>query len=320
MIKINKTYNKILAAIFLSLTIGGMLLFLISKKKEINKIENRKLAILPKLDIKKLDPFPDKFETYFSDHFPFRNQIVKGVNKVNYNFLKISTLPNKVIIGSEGYLFTAEKQLATAQGKNLQSGEQLENMYQELLYRKEYCAKNGARFYFVIIPQKHSIYSKNIPLRFKNGTQYTLRMQLEDYLEKKNFPYIDPTDYLLEKKNLGLDLYFKTDNHWNLLGGFYGTQYITDKIRQDYPQVKPLILNNYEVSVKECSGKNLAQMLNLKNEIKDKDIELKPLFNSSASKGKKAGYHCPNNFPYPWDFEIVYKNPAANNLKILIHR
>ena len=67
--------------------------------------ENRILAKMPEFNIGYLDPFPLNFERYFSDHFPFRSELVKTFNKINFVGLKVSPLPDKVLIGLRDYGF-----------------------------------------------------------------------------------------------------------------------------------------------------------------------------------------------------------------------
>ena len=295
-------------------------LFVVLPKKDKDDAENRKLAELPKFKIAKLDPFPKAFESYYNDHFPFRNDIIKTYNKFSIRVLKKSPVEEKAIIGSSGWLFMGGNYLDGFQGKSNFTGSELEQIWKELLYRKNYCNKRGIKFYFVIIPQKSSVYPEYISSRYKFDNKYTPRTQLTAYLTKQQFPFCDLTQKLIENKNSDYDLYFKTDNHWNALGAFYGTQQILGSIRNDFPQVKPLSLNDYTISTETREGGNIAQMLSMKNEFNDIEVVLNPKFETQSSAGKKANYAIPKNFPYPWYYERVYENPSANKLKILVIR
>lgn len=314
----NSIFNKILALIFLLIVFSGMLLFLILKKEEVNLEENRQLVKMPEFDVNKLDPFPVEYDKYFSDHFPYRTEIVKAFNKMNFVGLKISPLPDKVTIGLNNFLFYSGREMDTYQGKNLFKKKELQSILEELIYRRDFCVKEGAKFYFVIIPQKQTIYEEYIPLKFRTTKSETNRTKLEEYLNQNNFPFIDPTNYILDKKSEGNLLYLATDNHWNNLGAFYGSQYITDVIRRDFPKLKPLTLEDYTIVKTEREGGNLAQMLNMKDELLDFNFIFQKNDSTKSREGEKVPYTPPPTFPYPWEYERVYLNADANSLKAVI--
>ncbi|HEY9114977.1 MAG TPA: hypothetical protein VIN10_09755 [Bacteroidales bacterium] len=316
--KTSAIFNKILAVTFLLIIFVAMTLFFVLKTEDVNLEENRNLAVLPEFDVNKLDPFPQQYDKYYADHFPFRSEIVKAFNKINFIGLKISPLPEKVIIGLNDFLFMSGEEMETYQGKNLFTKEELQSILEELTYRRDFCASEGAKFYFVIIPQKQTIYEEYIPLKYRTTKKETNRVKLEEYLRQNNFPVYDPTNYFFEKKNDGKLLYLNTDNHWNNLGAFYASQYITDVIRKDFPQIAPLTLDNYTFVKKEREGGNLAQMLNMKDELLDYNFIFERNDSTKAMEGKKVPYTPPPTFPYPWEYERVYVNPEANDLKAVI--
>jgi len=320
MTKIGKITNTILTIGFLSIIFTGLLQFHLAKKEELNMAENRKLAERPVFDINNLDPLPSQFDKYFTDHFPYRTRIVTVFNEINLNKFNISPLPDKVMIGLDGYLFMSGTQLETFQGKNLFSESELKSILEELRYRKNFCDNLGAKFYFVIIPQKHTIYNEKIPPRFKLKNEKTLRTQLESYLDTNNFSYIDPTVFIMSKKTEDFPLYFKTDNHWNNLGAFYGSQYIISNIKQDFPQVQSLDLKDYDTEESSGIGGNLAQMLNMQSNFSEIQLIFNPSFTSNAKMGEKKPYPPTEGFGYPDEFEQVFVNPLANNLKAIFIR
>jgi len=307
---------------FLFIIFTGMILFFVLKKEEVNMEENRQLVKMPEFDVNKLDPFPAEYDKYYSDHFPYRTEIVKTFNKINFIGLKISPLPDKVTIGLNNFLFYSGREMDTYQGKNLLKKAELQSILEELNYRRDFCMKEGAKFYFVIIPQKQTLYEEYIPLKYRTTKKETNRTKLEKYLKENNFPYIDPTNFLFEKKEEeeGKLLYFITDNHWNALGAFYASQFIIDVIRKDFPQVPPLRKDEYTIKEKERNGGNLAQMLNMADEMTDYDFTFERLVENNAVEGVKVPYDPPETFAYKSEYEQVFLDPDANNLKAVIIR
>ncbi len=314
-----KIFHKTLAIIFIAMTIIVMVSFFASKKMVVNKVENRTLAEFPEFNIKKLDKFPTDFDLYFTDHFPKKNELMKIISHASLWFFRISTRPDLVVIGSDGWFFMANTQLDGYTGKTQFSNKELDSLLTELNYRRNYCDSIGAKFYFVIIPLKHSVYPEFLPIRFRITGKESLREQTKNFLDKNNFPYIDPTDFVRSKKNDSLDLYFKTDDHWNYLGGFFGTQFILETIKKDFPQVYIPKITDYDIVRKELWGGDLVQMLSLQDEILELKTELVP---KSGTKAKDCEhiYPLPKTFPFPWDYENRYEKTGVNNLKVYIVR
>lgn len=105
----NERIHKILAVSFLIIIFSIGIIFIISEKMEKNEVENRQLAVMPEFRIAKLDPFPSQFDEYFTDHFPYRNQIIKEYSKFTGRVFNKSPLPKKVVIGNDGWLYMARR-------------------------------------------------------------------------------------------------------------------------------------------------------------------------------------------------------------------
>jgi len=316
----NERIYKILAVSFLLIIFSIGIMFIISEKKEKNEVENRQLAVMPEFRIAKLDPFPSQFDEYFTDHFPYRNEIIKEYSKFTGRVFNKSPLPKKVVIGNDGWLYMARRCMEGFQGKTNFTEAQLKSIKEELEYRREYCAQRGIKYYFVILPHKTTIYPEYIPIRFKIGNEYTPRTQLTKYLSENNVPFIDVVQDVLSNKEIGYLLFKKTDNHWNELGAFFGTKRVMKELRKDFPQIPNIRIEDYNITTKKLKGGNIAQMLNMKEEYEDINVILERKTVSLATKGNKTGYAVPNGFPYGWDYEVVRVNPKVNHLKLLIIR
>ena len=102
--------------------------------KDIESTENRQLADKPEFDITHLDRYPVKYEKYYDDHFTLRSLMVKYFNQVNIDLFLKSPLPSKVVIGKDRWLFMAEKEIASYQGLDRFTEEELEAFKTELEY------------------------------------------------------------------------------------------------------------------------------------------------------------------------------------------
>lgn len=285
-----------------------------------NDSENRKLAEKPQMDINNLDQFTVRYDTYFSDHFNFRNDLIQLHSNFKYNVLGVSAFPKKVAQGKEGWLFDAGSYMDYYRCKEVFSDKQLEE-YQNLLeYRKHWLGTRGIKYYFVVVPIKANVYPEYLP-----GFVYKLRSgskldQLVIYLnENSDFKILDLRPKLERRKEEG-QLYHKTDTHWNDLGAFYGASSIIDSLQVKFPELKSYSLENYKIDTIITKGKVLAGMLNMNDKILETNVKLKATFQKKAYGSKGNSYPIPEAFPYKPEFQSVQKTNNASLPTALIFR
>ena len=80
-ISIHHLLLSVLFMVFISLPLG---IAFISVDESVSQTEKRKLAELPAIDfsLTSLEEFPTAFDSYFGDHFGFRQQIVRTHNYI----------------------------------------------------------------------------------------------------------------------------------------------------------------------------------------------------------------------------------------------
>jgi len=281
--------------------------------------ENRRLASKPKLDIERLDYFPKEYDAYFNDHFGFRNDLIIFNSGFRLNVLGISPF-EKVAKGKEGWLFSAKEYLVDYRAKQLFTNSDLEKIAKALEYRKDWCNKQDIKFYLAVAPGKPSIYEEYLPSFLRRVHGISRYEQLKNYLsENSTFELIDLQNSMITNKTNDL-LYYKTDPHWNSMGGFFAYQEILNTIQMDFPQLSILKLDDYSLSYDSIPGRNLARMLNMPEEYPDIEVMLSPKFETKATWGKKENYIIPEDFYYKKEYEIVKYVPGSNQPKIMIIR
>ncbi len=85
--------------------------------------------------------------------------------------------------------------------------------------------------------------------------------QLEEALEGTDVQIYYPHDVLLKEKANNY-VYYKADTHWNELGAFYGYQVLMDAVKKDFPDLKTLSLDDYEIYYSTMSNDPIELMLN----------------------------------------------------------
>lgn len=205
--------------------------------------EKRKLAEMPKLKNKDggvNTEFFSEFESYFSEHFGLRSELVTLDGRLRSEVVK-SSANEDVIIGRDGWLFYGDT-ADDFMNINTLSDRAIYNICNNLSMLNEYCKENNAQFLFTVAPNKNSIYSEYMPYNYietdnpGNLEKFTAihdeemqkwmklaassQMISEEEWDKLDyFTYIDLKKALLEKKSeTFVPIYHKTDTHWNNLG------------------------------------------------------------------------------------------------------
>lgn len=268
--------------------------------------ERRVPAEKPELDPTFLDPFPRDYEQYYNDHFNWRNYFIKASSYLNYHVFNKSSLPDKVLIGKNGWFFKAGAQLDIYRGKLRFTPDQLAEIGHELTYRQQIVEQNGGKYYLVIAPQKHKIYPELLPDNITIVNPADATNQVLHYLKKNtSVNALDLTPFLLrEKAKRDSILYLRTDHHWNFIAGLTAAKAIVDHLRNDFPTIPPVDVEAYDIAYDTYGGLVLAEMLGLEEELNEYFPRLEPKF-TPVARDTVREYPPPNGFPFPKDYVVA---------------
>ncbi len=249
-----KNKKKILCSVYSALFIGICLVPAVTMPLtgKGGTAENRKLAEMPKVkteDGSINTEYFSEFETYFSEHFGLRSQLVTLDGQLRSQLLGTSS-NDDVVVGSDGWLFYGET-LNDYMNINTLSDRAINNIHHNLTLFSQYCDENEVWFVFTVAPNKNTIYPEYMPSRYTvtdsrdNLERFTevysafdeeyfrlaVSSQIEDAVKSQemgHYSYCDMKETLLNAKNLynqkEIPLYHKTDSHWNTLGALKGAQ------------------------------------------------------------------------------------------------
>ena len=236
--------------------------------------ENRKKAGRPILRVENYQTFPEEYEAYYNDNIPFRNQLIRLNNSIDYFVFKYSTNEN-VCIGKDGWLFYCNKDDCNPIEQSLGywsfSDDELNLIAANLMSSKRALEKRDIKFVLFIAPNKETIYRDQLPDYFEEKSQYTSTDRLVDYLkENTDVTVIYPKEELLKcrKENPNIILYHKLDTHWNYAGAYIGARCLAEELGIRMP-----LLNEVMETPTLSSEGDLTDMLNIS--IKDGDIDYK---------------------------------------------
>lgn len=212
--------------------------------KDTSKIEKRSLSKFPEIDITLdgISNFPKLFDTYYTDHFGIRDQLVEYYKSVKYN---LGDSPSDdVTLGKDGWLFLGSIKkgynkysdpIGDARNINLFSDDELQKLANDMAFLNSWLNSRDIKYILVIVPNKHTVYLDKLPDYISKSNEKSSTDQLVNYLEQyTNVTVVDLRKKLIERKNEH-QLYFKTDTHWNHYGANIAQYEIIREIEKFFP-------------------------------------------------------------------------------------
>ncbi len=192
--------------------------------------EKRELAGLPALTLDNLTNIPGQTESWINDHAPFRNSLIDAYAAFNMELFH-SIDNSEVIVGKDRWLFYAgNESMIDTLGIRPFTPDQLEMILNRLLAVREKYVTDPDNFIFFIAPNKELVYRRYMPDYYAPVTDTSKAKELADYIRaNSDIKVVYPLEELAAAGQNNL-LYYKTDTHWNNLGGFIGVQKLIEAL------------------------------------------------------------------------------------------
>ena len=316
--------NFTLRGISSNLFIVGFLLILISSgfselftiESESSLNEKRTLEQKPKFKIKKT--YPQEFEKYYNDNFGLRSLLVNWNSKIKIDYFKVSSDPESVLFGADGYLFHNSKSDSIYQSysnQKLITEADLERIYKKQLGFKNTFAKSGIKYIVGFFPNKHSIYPEKLPFSMKLQIQKdtSFASKIVSYFDERNFQIIDVREDLLNGKDQG-QLYLKFDTHWNALGAHVAYQAFFEQTFNEF-NISPYDDTYFEIEYEEKRNGDLTSMIGVKKMTSYYDN--KPIF---KLKNKDLGFEKIATDGFPNATTITLNEKCGNTDTVIVFR
>ncbi len=263
----------------------------IQEDKVSSGIEKRNLASHPAfpISLKEFSEYPDKFNTYYSDHFGFREALTKIYFKI-INKIGVQSSVDDVTIGQDGWLFLGsikkgyqrhDDPIGDAINVNLYTQKELQDFTRSMMTIKDWLSNKGIQYIYVIVPNKHTIYFEHLPEYLTKKNSKSSTDQLVEYLqENTDIIVVDLRQSLLDEKR-NHRVYFKTDSHWNHYGVNVAQFEIMKRIRVLFPKkIVPFLVNSDQFKILSRNGGDLAEFAKIEN-IKEDNPQ--PVFQTGCS-------------------------------------
>jgi hypothetical protein len=266
------TFNKILF-------IGTFLVILyvpLVGPRETTSFEKRELAPFPEFRAGNPWKFFFGYQSWFNDRFAFRNDAVQLISKLRFRLFKVSPMPKIVETGQGDWLFTSRPEYILDTSTPF-TPEQLDTVILNLQMITKYFEERNISFYFAMIPVKERIYPEYLPASLEYRMRFSKAAQLNERLKQHpEIRSVDVKDVLIEGKKVR-PTYYTVDTHWNEYGAFLGYRKIIERVRQDYPQIVPFEITDYEIDSVMTDAGDLQLLMGFRDEIEFLRYHLKPI-------------------------------------------
>jgi alginate O-acetyltransferase complex protein AlgJ len=225
-----------------------------------------------------LKKYASGLESYFNDHFGFRNQLVHW--HIQWQLALFYGGRSDVMMGKDGWLFFDENQMHMVehyQGTLQFSPQELAKLRQAQEYRRDWLAQRGTQYVFIIVPDKQSIYPEYLPVWLKPIRHHTKLDQFIDYMHAYSTVTVLDLRPALRKAKQTAPTYYKTDSHWNFFGGFVASEEIAKVLSKKIPGLEPLSLDSFEFQKEQLKRGDLTTLLGVY--AAEEDITLVPKIN-----------------------------------------
>lgn len=235
--------------------------------------EKRELAPRPVYsNLKSLPDLVHAFDSYWSDNFGGRANLITLQSKIWVKLFRESPIPS-VVIGKDGWSFYKSEAKNDGPGINdLQGLVTLKKSDADIIYDNlgqiiSKLESKGIRLIILVAPNKHTVYKEMLPPIYRSFNTTTRLDSLISTLPE-NINLVDVRDVLHDGKSI-MPTYQVTDSHWSSYGAFLAVQ----KLKEEHPDISrtPLqLLSDYDVVQESVSGEgDLVSMMSARGIYKD---------------------------------------------------
>lgn len=230
--------------------------------------------------------------------------------------IKPGTVCEHVIIGYDDYMFY-EDTVNDFIGSGFLSESVYNRLVQTLRERNNWAESNGKKFYFVIAPNKNTVYPDYMPEGYTMGT-YRRYDQFVELLESAGITAVDlrGTMAAAVQEVPERNLYYKYDTHWNNHAGYFAYRATMDMIKEDFPNVVIHDKSEYQINYCETYMKDLAYYLGYYSYLKDYG----PVYTLKSGRTATLEYYTPKASWGQFTFAYVWPDGYSDKLYYFQYR
>lgn len=163
------------------------------------------------------ESFITDLERYISDSNPLKGLSIRILS--SFDQAVLNDLPcEEAVAGKDDFIFFGET-MPDQVGVDQLDDEKIGSVVDYVLSIEELCHEKGKAFYFVVAPDKGTIYPEMLPERLiKTDAPRSIDLLTDAFGKAGSSCYIDSKDLLTGVKQNGGLCYYKRDSHWNEFG------------------------------------------------------------------------------------------------------
>ena len=199
---------------------------------------------------------PAEIDQQFRENFPLRGRARRIMSR-----LPLGQLPNNVVRGKDDWLFYRAEisgdghVLDDLAGQLTPSPAALVQWRAVMAKRQAEVEQAGGVFLAVVAPNKETIYSDRLPLRYRAVGHAKSRMDwVAEALPDSLLMDLRPVLRQARRSEAPRSVYFATDTHWNPLGALAAYRAVVDRLRTRFPTLVPLAESDFQVIPQERVG------------------------------------------------------------------
>lgn len=283
------------------------------KYEDQTNYDNREKATRPDFSLEGYGTYTSDFTDYFNDNLPFRNSLITLNSELDYYCFKKTSIKN-VVIGKNNWLFYCNENdgdpIASYRGENLYTENELFEIAQNCIKQRDILKSMGKEFVIFIAPNKERVYPEFMPEKYGEPASNYRVLQIVNYLkDNTDLRIVYPYEELMDAKNkINENIWYKTDTHWNYVGGYIGASALLDELGIFMPKIES---KDICITSRGESFGDLASMLSMRKQFESVDTEY-----------EVTGYDLHNRQDIEWNFNemVRYRATGADPRSIYVIR
>jgi hypothetical protein len=208
--------------------------------------------------------YPMLYDAYFADSFGLRDVLLRWHSLEKLFLFGVSPTPLVVMGKDDWMMYAREDSLEIFRGAKPLAEQELEEWRRALESRRDYLARRGIEYLFVVGPNKETIYPEYEPERY-NRVGPTRMEQVVAYLSThSDFRILDLRPALIEARREDTPdehLYFEFGTHWNGRGNLVAAREVRKRLHELFPRVRELDLADLTKADFDDGGDSAARRM-----------------------------------------------------------
>jgi hypothetical protein len=209
------------------------------------------------------------FDQYFNDSFSLRSPLLVTKRWLDYRIFQMTDVKG-VHVGNNGWLYSRQS-IDDYRKEACNGTQEIERLVLELHAIERMIETSGRRFFFIVAPNKSTIYPEFVgPLPQSpscNSSRYDLFLKAIEAHRLRSFVRLD--QYLMKAKKSYALLYDRTSSFWNGLGAMVAFEAIQAQIIKNHKDKQPF---GYKSSAKIDSDDLNKQLMGFLTSAQDAPV------------------------------------------------